>query len=331
MEGIVLAYMANSGIWGTMFGVPCAVADQYLKTASEKELKTLLYLLRRPGIACTVEEIAVGTGLPVQQVSDALLFWQQNNVLTSDNAEVPASIMTPPEQSVPTAQSSSAETKTADKDKIPVRQRQNRTPSEIARLMSEQNEIAELFKTAENQLGKLTHTHQNSLIWMSSYLGLKSEVIITLLSYCVSIEKTNPAYIEKIACDWAENEINTLDRASAEAERLKISREYTSSIMRILEMKRRPTTKQQAIIDGWKSEGYSFELIHHAYEITVENIDKLSFEYIDKILVSWKRSGLMTLDDVKAANVEYKKKRSASESESDDFDVDKYKIFVNNF
>ena len=58
-------------------------------------------------------------------------------------------------------------------NKLPERQRQNLTPSEISRTISGSNDIAELFKVAETALGKLSYTQQNSLIWMHNYLGLK--------------------------------------------------------------------------------------------------------------------------------------------------------------
>lgn len=323
---------ANSGIWGTMFGVPFIVADNFLKLATGEQIKVLLYILRNSGKLCSDEEIAANTGISPQQAADAILFWQQANVLSTDCTE-PAqnnNIMSAPIQNTVSSQPSAQEK--VNQSVTQPRQKQNLNPSEISKLMKDSADISELFKTAESCLGVLTHTQQNSLIWMYTYLGLKKEVIITLIAYCVSIEKTNVGYIEKIACDWCEHEINTLDAAQEEISRMKSSRDYISQIMRAFEMKRRPTAKQSDIIAQWKSIGFNIELIHYAYEKTIEQIDKLSFEYINKILLSWRDSGYTSVKQIKDAESDYKKKKkSDAKSNNDDFDVDKYKIFINNF
>lgn len=325
-----MEFKANSGIWGTMFGVPCIVADNFLKLATGDQIKVLLYILRHSGKSCTDSEIAANTGLTPQQAGEAVMFWHQANILVQDTpAPVTGnSIMTPPAapKSAPDVQQPVRQTA------VPEHQRQNLSSSEIAELMKNSADIAELFKMAENILGILNHTRQNSLIWMFSYLGLKKEVIITLLAYCASIDKTNAGYIEKIAADWSENEINDLTAAQEEVSRLNESRNYISQIMRTFEMKRRPTSKQMEIISQWKNIGFNMELIHYAYEKTIERIDKLSFEYINRILLSWRDSGFSTVQDVKNAEADYKKnKKSGSKDSGDDFDVDKYKIFINNF
>ena len=330
-------FKVNSGIWGTMFGVPGIVADNFLKLATGEQIKVLLYILRNSGSNCTDEEIAMNTGVSVQEAAEAVMFWQQVNVLGEEknSAALQKDIMnstpvSPVQASMLQQQQQALKVKKAPQ----ANRKQELTPSEISGLMRDSADISELFKTAEGILGTLNHTQQNSLIWMYSYLGLKKEVIITLLAYCVSIEKTNAGYIEKIACDWSENDINTLNSAQEEVSRMSASREYTSQIMRAFEMKRRPTAKQSEIISQWKNIGFSMELIHYAYEKTIEQIDKLSFEYINKILLSWRSSGYASVKDVKNAEDDYKKKKKADAKTAaldDDFDVDKYKIFINNF
>lgn len=332
-------FRTNSGVWGTMFGVPCIVADNLLKLATGEQLKVLLYILRCSGRECTDEEIAQNTGVTPQQAEEAVMFWQQVNVLSQGNSVniQNNSIMSVPVQPQPQLAAENDKTKHEQaeecaKKEIRQRKNQNLNPSEISKLMNDSADISELFKTAEGLLGTLNHTLQNSLIWMYNYLGLKKEVIITLLAYCVSIEKTNAAYMEKIACSWSENEINTLDSAQEEVSRMSSSRDFTSKIMSAFEMKRHPTAKQSEIITQWKNSGFSIELIHYAYEKTIEKIDKLSFEYINKILITWRDSGYASVKDVKEAESDYRKRKSASASDdNDDFDVEKYKIFVNNF
>lgn len=327
-EEIILNFTANCGIWGAMFGIPNVVADNFLKLATNEQLKVLIYILRNSGKLCSAEEISANTGVPANEIADAIAFWCQVNVLSQqDSHELNNnSIMIPPSTAVHTdAPAALSKTQT-----VP-RQKQHHTPTEISRIMNDSSDISELFKTAESCFGTLTHTQQNSLIWMYNYLGLKKEVIITLISYCVSIDKTNSGYIEKIAYSWSEQEINSLDSAQHEVERMRNSREYVSKIMKAFEMSHRPTSKQEEYINEWKNIGFSIELIRYAYEKTIEQINKLSFPYINKVLLSWRDSGYSNVSHVKNAEEDYKKSHNGSSGNKESFDVEKYKSLINKF
>ncbi len=331
-----MEFKANCGIWGTMFGVPCIVADNFLKLASGDHIKVLLYLLRCSGRTVTNEEISANTGVIPQKIEEAMLFWQQANVLTAENGIQPAAnIMTPTIQhqqnvTAPISQPEVHEVKQVAEISPQAPKRELLKPSEISAILKDAPDISELFKVAEQLLGNINNTMQNSLIWMYTYLGLKTEVIITLIAYCKEIEKANSSYIEKIAASWTEKEITTLEIAQEEVERLYASRTFTAEIMRIFDMKRRPTTKQQEIVDTWQTEKYNIDLIKCAYERTIERIDKLSFEYINKILETWRENGYSSADEVKSAESEYRKnKKSGENSSSDGFDAQKYNILIN--
>lgn len=326
----------DSGIWGTMFGIPCVVADNFLKLASGNQLKVLVYILRHSGKLCTDDEISRNTGISLQETREAVLFWQQVNVLPENDGKFAniagnTNIM----QAVSVSAETAAAVDTAPAEtNPPQRQRQNLTPSEIADMLKNSNEIAELFKVAESALGSLNHMQQNSLIYIYDYLGLKTEIIITLLFYCRNIEKTNPAYIEQIARSWSENDINTLSAAEEEIQRMTLSHELTGKIMKMFEMNRRPTSKQSEFIESWRREGFPPELIKLAYEKTIESINKLSFAYINSILMSWKESGYKSAEDVRNAEKEYRKNSKGgkkSKLPKDDSDIDKYNVVINKF
>lgn len=318
---------ANCGVFGTMFGVPCIVADNFLKLATGEQIKVLLYILRESGKNVSTDEIVLNTGVTAQQAEDAVLFWQQANILSSESA-VPRSIMTAPSEQ----QSNTVSVEETLLVNTPQpRRRENLRPTEISEMMKDSPAVAQLFKAAESILGHINNTMQNSLIWMTNYLGLKAEVILVLLVYCEKIEKTNVAYIEKIAMSWSEKDINNLDSAQEEIERLSSSNDYINIIMRMFDMKRRPTTKQLEIINKWREEKYSDDMIHYAYEKTVENTGKLSFEYADKVLISWKENGFRCSDDVKSAESDYRKRKKAGSDSNDSFDADKYNFVINNF
>jgi DnaD/phage-associated family protein len=326
-----LEFKVNCGIWGAMFGVPSIVADNFLKLASGNQIKVLLYLLRCSGKMCSTEEISANTGVSAEETEEAVIFWQQANVLspqTNISAAPVKSIMPQqteitPVQPVQQPVNSSAEPMPDHKT--------NLSGSEIASIMDNSQDIRELFKIAESILGALKNSQMNSMIWMYDHLGLKKEVIITLISYCASIEKINTAYMEKIASVWAENDINTINAAQDEIQRMTASKEYSAKIAKLFQMQSRPTTKQNEFILQWKNADISLELIKLAYEKTMEQINKLNFNYINKILLSWQSSGFKTVQDVQAAESEYKKKKAGSKSEPDDTDIEKYNSVINKF
>lgn len=328
-----MEFKVNCGIWGNMFGVPDVVADNFLKLATGQQLKVLLYLLRSSGRICSDEEIAMNTGVTPQEAADAVLFWQQANVLSQQNISAPSvsSIMSPPQPvQVQPAQTVQPPAATIQPPKT-IPKYKPLSPSEIADIMKNSSDVSELFKVAESILGSLSHTYQNMLIRMYDYLGMKVEVIAILLTYCKSIDKTNPAYIEKIASDWSENDINDMNAAQNEVQRISVSHDYTGQIMRIFEMNRRPTTKQAEFIELWRTNGYDLELIHYAYEKTVEKIDKLNFDYLNKILVSWHECGYITVRDVQDAENEYHANKKNSPKTSECSDIDKYNFVINKF
>ena len=326
-----MEFKVNCGIWGAMFGVPSIVADNFLKLASGNQIKVLLYLLRCSGKMCSTEEISANTGVSAEETEEAVIFWQQANVLspqTNISAAPVKSIMPQqteitPVQPVQQPVNSSAEPMPDHKT--------NLSGSEIASIMDNSQDIRELFKIAESILGALKNSQMNSMIWMYDHLGLKKEVIITLISYCASIEKINTAYMEKIASVWAENDINTINAAQDEIQRMTASKEYSAKIAKLFQMQSRPTTKQNEFIQQWKNADISLELIKLAYEKTMEQINKLNFNYINKILLSWQSSGFKTVQDVQAAESEYKKKKAGSKSEPDDTDIEKYNSVINKF
>lgn len=337
----MLEYKINCGIWGAMFGVPSIVADNFLKLATGDQIKVLLYLLRCSGKICTGEEISANTGVSAQTAEEAVLFWQQANVITPQGniPSVPAeSFMAAPTpqpevQPVPQQQTVQPQIQPQTSVPQPPDHKTALSSGEIAGIMKDSQDIRELFKIAETILGTLKNSQMNSIIWMYDHLGLKKEVIIILLSYCASIEKTNTGYVEKIAAAWAENNINTMEAAQDEVQKRNASRDFTLSIMRKFEMNRFPTAKQADFIEQWKNAGFSIELIHYAYEKTIEQINKLSFDYINKILLSWRSSGFVTVSEVKNAESDFRKKKksSSAKNEAADADMQEYESIINQF
>ena len=203
-------------------------------------------------------------------------------------------------------------------------------PSEIAQRVENSEDVRVMFNMAEASFGRpLNHTEQRSFIWMHDYLGLSADVLITIAAYCISIEKGSIKYIETLASDWSEKGINTLELVQDEIKAQEEKNTFNGRIMKAFGMTRRPTAKQQELIDSWKKKGYSLELIEYAYEKTIEAIDKLNFPYINKVLENWYSQGLITKAKIDGGN---NKRNARTERESEhSYDLNELKSFVNNF
>lgn len=316
-EGGVFLESKSNG--NTAFEVPCVVADNFLRLATGEQIKVLLYLLRCSGRECPAEEIAVNTGVSIQEAEDAVLFWQQVNIF-------------PSQQSAGQTVSGNNIKETApESEKADFRKKPFLRPSEIEEITKESSELHELFATIESMLGMFNNAWQNTVIWLYTYLGLKKEVIVTLVGYCKEVGKTHPNYIEKMAVSWAEDDINTMELAQEEVQRKLAEHEFRDEVMRNFEMKRL-SKSQKAMIAEWKKMGISHELINLAYDKTISTINDLSFPYINSILVSWHEQGIKTSSEVFDNDSEHKKKKTQKSGSYDDFDVEMYeKICINNF
>ena len=79
------------GVWGGgMFSVPHAIADKYLKLASEYQLKALLYLLANGGVASSAE-IAKKLGITRADAENIMDFWVAEGVLAQGTGDLSAS------------------------------------------------------------------------------------------------------------------------------------------------------------------------------------------------------------------------------------------------
>jgi DnaD/phage-associated family protein len=286
--------------WGSLFGVPTAVVDRYLKLATPSQLKVLLYLLRHSCTTISVEQTAQALAISTDLVEEAMLFWEQTDLFAPTAAsqrqtEAASVVPSPSVPEVPAA--------TVQKPPVAVMQRSSSevklTPSEIAAELQNNSGMMELFRMAEQLVGEpLTHMQQKSLFWQYEYLSLSVDIILTVLSYCYSIGKGSVGYEEKLILSWWNQGLTTMQQINDAIVQDQNSRSYYSLIARTLDMNRPPTAKQRSFFDQWQKLNLPIDLIRYAYEKTVEQTDKLSLPYMNKILEAWAAAGYRNREDV---------------------------------
>lgn len=321
---------------GHAFPVPVAVADHLLGLASHDQLKVLLFVLCHADETLTEAQIAKSCKVQPAAVEEALVFWQDCNILQNAPAVPAVSVqktaaeappaetatVQPVQQSRPAAGVQQGLSTACDKP-TPIytsSERFHLLPSEIAERQKDPA-IKELFQSAEQYAGRtLNYTEQKSLIWMNEYLGMQPDLISLLIAFCAHIEKSSPSYMEKIARAWQEQNINTPALALEDIEKRTNGTNactFTNRIRSMFEMPRTPTEYQQGFIDNWFKNGYSLELIRYAYEKTRNSADdKLSFPYIDKILTAWDESGIRTVAEAKQVDESFYAKKRQKKKES---------------
>ena len=83
-------YKVNPGSYASVFVLPTQVADKHLRMAGKAQLKVLLWLFRNPNTAFDLDVISRDTGIPKDEIDDAMLYWIDAGVVIKDGeAPVP--------------------------------------------------------------------------------------------------------------------------------------------------------------------------------------------------------------------------------------------------
>lgn len=83
-----MSYSVNLGCWGSIFAVPTAVVDKYLKIAGSAQLKVLLWILRHSGEQFELDTVAKALNMDTFDVNDCLEFWISFDVLQKNGNEL---------------------------------------------------------------------------------------------------------------------------------------------------------------------------------------------------------------------------------------------------
>ncbi|MBR1736409.1 MAG: DnaD domain protein [Firmicutes bacterium] len=167
--------------------------------------------------------------------------------------------------------------------------------------------VKSIFSYAEKIFSShLTFNDMSVLAGLYDWLKLSPDVIFVLLKYCADKGK-KIRYVEKVAIDWAEKEITSVELAEEYINLF--DGEYTNILKSMGITNRQPTAKEKEIMNRWVMEyKMPMEIITEACERGVMNTGKANLKYADKILVSWHEKNVKTLDDVKKLDEEYSEK-----------------------
>ena len=259
--------------------------DKYLCEANGSFVKVYLFVLRHfANRQLDISDISNALNLLESDVIRAFKYWNKLGVIKfSQLSEKDFDIeFLHLEQA---AKEQDIEEKPVSKTSIPTAV--SYTKSDINTYMKNNDGIRHMFLISEQLLNRnLTDTDRRILFGFYDYLGMPIEVIFTLIEYCISIEKTNMRYIEKVAYSWADKGVDTLAKASLFVkEENEISETMHKFKTKFKITGRDFTATEEEYIRNWV---YTLKLddeaIMDAFEKTVANTGKIAFKYMDAIL-----------------------------------------------
>lgn len=289
-----MAYRVVVKCGGGAFFVPNEAAEN-LKLCTAGQLRVLLFALSRGFSETSPENVAEELGIIPEDAKDLLDYWVGRGILECDGVSANVSAAKPvspaPQVSEP-------------RREIPKAPETKLTMKEVMQIKESDPAVAHVFSEAERLLGKtFTTSDSETIVWLISYAGIAPEVLITVIAYCASIDKKSFFYIRKTALEWLENGIDTIEAAEERMRVLEEAKSWEGEVKRVLEIYGRSlVSKEKEFCETWRIYGISSDLIHFAYEKCIEKTAKLSFPYINKILLSWHQKGIKTVAEATAEN-----------------------------
>ena len=113
------------------------------------------------------------------------------------------------------------------------------------------------------------------------------EVFMVTLSHCLENNKKRMKYIIKVILENQKNDLFTAEDVEEHFAKIAEKKEYSGHIKAALNIKGREFVEtEKQFIAKWQDAGKTIEDIAAAYEKTVINTGKLSFPYMDKIIMN---------------------------------------------
>ena len=311
-------YQINQEVYASAFFLPTSVADEHLRLAGKANLKVLLWLFRNPGQAQDPAVISRQTGIPEDEIDDAMLYWVEAGIIRrAGEAAAPGK----PARQTPEAGKSGFHP-VAETDPEPeVRPALRITPSQIAARLAESDDIAYLMNQAQALLGRtLGHDAQADLLEIHDFYGLDTRVILTACQYARTVGKqNNMRFIKTLAKAWSRDGVDTFEKAAQRVSQLMQSNALWEQLRKATGIETpKPTDYQSECLYRWTQEmGFSLEMILLAYDRTAEKKGKIDFRYMNGILQSWYKNGVKTPADAEAAQRSFANRLRAGQNPPD--------------
>lgn len=321
--------------WGRFFSVPCSVVDEYISLCDGDFLKVLLSILCSNSQTISTEQLADKLGISDEKVEDAIIFWTGLDVISAEkNVEIKQTIKI--QKSVKPAESKSLQQTVGainpSKNSVDAKTRVKYSTREISEKIENNDELKALFDNIQTVLSRtINGTEMAAILNLYEYYNFSAASILMIAEYCVSIGKNRMAYIETVAKNWFEKGICSYSEVEQEIIRQGENRSFELKVMNIFGLDNRLTKKQRELIAKWRDMGFSLDMLEIAYEKCMNNTNKLSFAYINKILENWSGKDIMTPKQVDEDDLKYvskKPKIDSTTSKDTSYDLNEWEKYA---
>ena len=185
------------------------------------------------------------------------------------------------------------------------------TEADVLRATERGNSFSLLVGEAQRRLGRVLSTEElKILLSLHDYLGLPTEVIGILITYCIQrsrarglVRAPSLRTIEKEAYYWADQGIDTLEDAAFYMQTQLQKQTIIARVQQHLQLgDRRLTRAEEQYIRQWLDWGFGDDVIAMAYEKTCLNTGAMKWPYCNSILKSWHEKGLHTVQEVEGGD-----------------------------
>lgn len=284
--------------------------DTYMAAANGEYVKVYLYMLRHRGEEVNLASIADALNHTEADVRRALAYWKKMGVLGDGEESRASRENLAPRENLASGESrasrETAASKSASLPETPAamekqEERRSYGKADLDRLQGD-GEFSQLLYVAGQYMGRLLKPQDaDMLAYLYDGLHMPCDVIEYVIEYCVQNRHNSIRYMEKVALSWHEKGIDTVEKAKAWTEHFN---QDAFAVMKAFGINdRRPGNTEWDTIERWyKVWGFSRQLVVEACNRTMEAIHKPSFQYADRILEEWNRSGVHTMEDVEKAD-----------------------------
>ena len=275
--------------------LPLSFINKYMINANATYVKVYLYGLGKcyeGETDITNEAIAQALDILETDVSKAWRYWKKVGLVHSEGKGVLVFDPIP-------AETLKEEAKEPEKE-APKDAAAKTSIKEISKAMGINPKMKETVTMAEQLLKKpLTQREITSLYTFMQDYSMTQEMVLVLLEYCVTLEKTSFNYIEKVAQSWNEQGIKTLGEATKVLNRLIKEMNMIKKCRKNFGLDREFSQTEKNYISVWVSQlSMSEAMIKNAYERTIMSTGKLSMPYMNSILKSWFEKGIKTVSQI---------------------------------
>ncbi len=304
--------------------VPNIFIDQFMPSANGAYVKVYLYLLRCFMGNCpevTISSIADRLENTEKDIIRALSYWEKLNLLTlarNTNKDI-TSIRLVDLSTIQTEGSTIQPDLDTELDEVAVTihtetkpaTRQSYSPEKIAQLTNN-DEIKWAMHIVEIYLDRpLKPMDLQLILYLYEELHFSPELIMYLYEYCVSKSKKNASYIEAVALTWAEEGIDTEEKAK---EATTVYNDHFNTVNKAFGLNRAPGQIERQYITKWVEVfGFSDEIITEACNRTILRTQKPDFKYTDKILETWFKKDVKSHTDIVKLDEEFNRGNKSSD------------------